>query len=242
MHPMEEGKSDITWYPNSWVRIRSRDLIVYFDPAYLTTYFKGFADKTEFSKWPDPIDGLPNGLEKADLMFITHHHKDHCKKVTAQRLCKKSTRIFAPSSCKGELGSTFHLVKPGDILQLDRDLSLKVINAYNTEEGKSTRKQHKKGKGVGYILTIDTTTFYHAGDTDIIPDMEQLPEIDIALLPMGGKFTMDLYEAVRATLMIQPKLVIPIHHLDANPEGFCSELSRYKINCEIPLIGQPIEI
>tara|TARA_Y100001972_G_scaffold128113_1_gene187471 strand:+ start:4482 stop:5066 length:585 start_codon:yes stop_codon:yes gene_type:complete len=185
------GAMDITWFPNSWIRIRANKLVVYFDPAYLTTYFSGYADKTEFSKWPDPIDGLPNGLEKADYIFITHHHKDHCKKVTTQRLCKSSTKLFAPASCRKELGDIFQIVKAGNEIPLKNDLFIQVINAYNTENGSSTRKQHKKGKGVGYILSIGSMSIYHAGDTDLISDMKQIQLIDVALMPMGGKFTMD---------------------------------------------------
>ena len=236
------GAMDITWFPNSWIRIRANKLVVYFDPAYLTTYFSGYADKTEFSKWPDPIDGLPNGLEKADYIFITHHHKDHCKKVTTQRLCKSSTKLFAPASCRKELGDIFQIVKAGNEIPLKNDLSIQVINAYNTEKGSSTRKQHKKGKGVGYILSIGSISIYHAGDTDLISDMKQIQHIDVALMPMGGKFTMDWREAIKATLLIQPKLVIPIHHLGTDPKEFCKSAKTKNINCVIPQIGQPIEI
>lgn len=240
---MQKEEIDITWFPNSWVRIRSDEAVVYFDPAYLTTYFSGYDNKTEFSKWPDPIDGLPNGLEKADYIFITHHHKDHCKKVTIQRLCKRTTKVFAPASCSKELGDLFQAIKPGDTLQLNGDVSIQVINAYNTETGSSTRKQHKKGKGVGYVMTLVGWTIYHAGDTDLIPDMEQLQRIDIALLPMGGKFTMNVLEAVKTTLLIQPKIVIPIHHLDTNPETFCLKLAeKNSIECIVPKIGEPIKM
>lgn len=234
---------DITWFPNSWVRLRTDKSVIYFDPAYLTTYFSKYIDKTEFSKWPDPIDGLPNGLEKADYIFITHHHKDHCKKVTSDRLRNSKTKVYAPTSCKKELGSTFQTVKPGDNLQLDAETSIRVINAYNTETGSSTRKQHKKGKGVGYILTIGSLTVYHAGDTDFIPDMEELGNIDIALIPIGGKFTMDIDEAINTTLAIKPRIVIPIHHLDQSPEMFDLKLQKKnKMKCIIPKIGQTIKL
>ena len=100
-----------------------------------------------------------------------------------------------------------------------------MVNAYNTEKGSSTRKQHKKGKGIGYVLNIGDKTIYHAGDIDFIPDMEQLQDVDIALLPMGGKFTMDWHEAVKATLLIKPELVIPIHHLNSGHKN-CVEKQR----------------
>ena len=104
---MKRDKIDITWFPNSWVRIRTGKKVIYFDPAYLTTYFSGYDNKTEFSRWPDPIDGLPNGLEKADYIFIAHHHKDHCKRVTTQRLISENTKVFAPKSCDKELGNMY---------------------------------------------------------------------------------------------------------------------------------------
>lgn len=70
---------------------------------------------------------------------------------------------------------------------------------------------HKKGKRVGYILTIDGKKIYHAGDTDLIPEMKKIGEIDVAMLPIGGSFTMDVDEAVDAALAIKPHIVIPMH-------------------------------
>lgn len=233
---------DITWFPNSWIRIRFKELIIYFDPAYLTTYFKGYADKIEFSKWPDPIDGLPNGLEKADYIFITHHHKDHCKKVTFDRLRKKETRVFAPKSCLTELGENFQIVKTDDIIKIDREIELEVVDAYNTEKGSSTRKQHKQGKGCGYILTLGKLRVYHLGDTDFLTGMKKIKNIDIAFVPMGGKFTMDVNEAIETTKAIVPKIVIPIHKLDKDFSDFAKELSGMKIKCIIPEIGKLIAI
>jgi len=77
----------IQWFPLSWFQIKRGNKVVYIDPAYLKTYFKNYLEKIEFSSWPDEIDGLPEkDLEKADLILITHHHKDHCKRVTINRL------------------------------------------------------------------------------------------------------------------------------------------------------------
>lgn len=233
---------DITWFPNSWIRSRIANRVIYFDHAYLKTYFTEYADKTEFSKWPGPIDGLPNGLEKADYIFVTHHHKDHCKKVTIDRLTKSVTKIFAPEACKKELGAGVNVVRPLDVLQIAEDVSVKVVDAYNTQDGSSTRKQHKKGKGVGYILTIAGVTVYHLGDTDFLPEMEAAGKVDIAFIPMGGKFTMDADEAVRATLAIRPTVVIPIHNLGQDFSEFSARLKGTGIRCIIPVIGQVTDL
>lgn len=233
---------DITWFPNSWIRLRTSKRIIYFDPAFLTTYFSKYPDKTVFSRWPDVIDGLPNGLERADYIFITHHHKDHCKKVTINRLSKDGTRIFAPASCMPELGSTFTIVKPTDSFLLEKGITLSVVNAYNTERGSSTRKQHKRGIGVGYILSIQDFSIYHLGDTDHIPEMDSIGNIDLALVPIGGKFTMNSREAVETMFKINPKIVIPVHYLGVDPRIFHEKIESGKIKCIIPTMGKAIEL
>ena len=62
----------IKWFPPSWIQINVQNRIIYIDPAYLKTYYKNYPKRIEFSSWPDPIDGLPEELEKADLILVTH--------------------------------------------------------------------------------------------------------------------------------------------------------------------------
>lgn len=81
----------------------------------------------------------------------------------------------------------------------------------NTPEGRSTRKQHKPGECVGYVLSAGGRRIYHAGDTDLLPEMADLGAIDVAFLPVGGTFTMDAEEAVEAAQVIGAKLTVPIH-------------------------------
>ena len=75
----------IKWFPPSWVQVKAKKRVIYIDPAYLSTNFAHYPKRIEYSKWPDPIDGLPEELERGDIILITHHHKDHCKKVTVNR-------------------------------------------------------------------------------------------------------------------------------------------------------------
>lgn len=210
----------IKWFPPSWFQIKADSKIIYIDPAYLKTFFKNYPQKIEFSSWPDEIDGLPEkGLEKADLILITHHHKDHCKHATIDRLRKKNTLIFAPKTCVKELGEDIKIIKPRDELDLE-DIKIEVVDAYNTPEGHSIRKLHKKGETVGYLIDLEGKTIYHAGDTDLVPEMKKLGKIDVALIPIGGTFTMDIEEAVDAVLTIKPEFVIPMHMKDADPKLF----------------------
>jgi L-ascorbate metabolism protein UlaG (beta-lactamase superfamily) len=202
----------------------------------LKTYFKDYPKRIEFSSWPDAIDGLPEELEKADLILVTHHHKDHCKRVTVDRLRRPDTLVIAPKRCNEELGEAIKTIKPGERYSLD-NIVIEAVHAYNTKQGSSTRKQHQKGKGVGYLIMVGGKTIYHAGDTDFIPEMRALGRVDVALLPIGGRFTMNIAEAVKAAIAINPKVVIPMHRFAADPRMLAEEIA---IRSDIKLI--PLDI
>jgi L-ascorbate metabolism protein UlaG (beta-lactamase superfamily) len=172
----------IKWFPPSWFQIKTRDKIIYIDPAYLKKYY---------TKYP---------------------HKDHCKGATVNRLRHTDTLVVAPKRCIKELGKDIEVIKPGEE-KTSGDIKIKAVEAYNTEQGNSTKKVHHKGDCVGYLTTLNGKTIYHAGDTDFIPEMKELRDIEVALLPIGGTFTMDIQEAVEAAIAIKPKIVIPMHHL-----------------------------
>lgn len=226
----------IKWFPRSWIQIMTKNKIIYIDPAYLKTCFKNYPKRIEFSSWPDPIDGLPEELEKADLILVTHHHKDHCKRVTVDRLRRSDTLVIAPKRCAKELGEDIKTIKPGERLNLD-DVVIEAVQSYNTEQGSSTRKQHRKGRGVGYLITTEGKTIYHAGDTDFIPEMRELGQVDVALFPIGGTFTMDIHEAVAAAIAINPKVVIPMHRFEADPQEFAD-----KVETRLDIEVVPLEI
>ena len=216
----------IKWFPPSWFQVKTKKHVIYIDPAYLRTNFTNYPKRIEYSKWPDPIDGLPEDLEKGDLILITHHHKDHCKKVTVKRLKKENTRIFATQSCLKELGKEINILKPGSKTHVD-DINIQAVEAYNLERLSKTKINHKKGIGVGYVLTVDGKTIYHAGDTDFIPEMEHLKNIDLALLPIGSRdFTMGVPEAIKAVRLINPKVTIPIHRYESNLTEFKNVIEK----------------
>jgi L-ascorbate metabolism protein UlaG (beta-lactamase superfamily) len=228
----------IKWFPPSWVQIKARNKIIYIDPAYLRSYFTKYPKKIEFSRWPDPIDGLPEKLQKADIILVTHAHKDHAKDVTVKRLRRKDTFIVGPKRCRKNLGEDIAVVEAGEEITL-KGIKIKVVDAYNTAKGNSTRKVHHKGNGVGYLITAEAKTIYHAGDTDFIPEMKKLGQVDVALLPIGGTFTMDLQEAARAAKAINPKAVIPMHRSKADPLEFKNKVEARSSIKVVPLqIGE----
>ena len=228
----------IKWFPPSWLQINTKSSIIYIDPSYMRTYFKNYPKKIEFSKWPDPIDGLPEELEPADIILITHDHTDHCKSVTINRLSRKDTLIVAPKRCTRKIGKSIQVISPGEEITCD-DISIRATDAYNVEHPRRKKIWHHKGDGVGYLLTIDGKTIYHAGDTDYIPEMKTLQAVDMAFLPIGGMYTMDIREAMKAAASINPSVAIPMHHLKADPRKFKDDLENIsKIKVALLQIGE----
>lgn len=216
----------IKWFPPSWVQIKTRRHLIYIDPAYLKTNFARYPKRIEYSTWPDPIDGLPEELEKGDLILITHPHKDHCKSVTINRLKGKKTKILATRPCARELGKDILMVTPGMEIKIE-DMTVKTVEAYNQKRPGKDKLMHKKGIGVGYLLSVEGKNIYHAGDTDLIPEMEEIKDIDLAFLPIGGRgFTMDLSEAIQAARRIRPKMIIPIHRFGSDPEVYKKSVEK----------------
>lgn len=161
----------------------------------------------EFIVYLDPFQ-VKSG-EKADLILVTHHHYDHKDEKSIELLSKKETQVLIG-------GET---VKEGEEKQIS-GLKIKAVAAYNL-----IKPFHSRGKGVGFIIKIDDKTIYHAGDTDKIPEMSELGKIDLAFLPIGGTYTMNIQEAAAAVEIIKPKVVIPMHYntlaeIKADPEEF----------------------
>ena len=115
-----------------------------------------------------------------------------------------------PKNCCEEL----KIIKVGESKEIG-DIKIKAVEAYNIKRRRSSGKLwHPKGSGIGFLLTLKGTTIYHAGDTDLIPEMQKLTghqEKLIALLPVGGRFTMTAEEAAEAAEIIKPSLAIPMH-------------------------------
>ncbi len=158
--------------------------------------------------------------EKADLVLVTHSHSDHFDVSKIEKVRTEDTLIVAPADCIPKIGGNTKTLRPGDETTVD-DIKLKAVEAYNIKRFRSPgRPFHPRGFGVGYLITVESKTIYHAGDTDFIPEMKELEQVDVALLPSGDTYTMDNVDAAEATLAINPKAVIPMHRWSTNPEGF----------------------
>lgn len=162
----------------------------------------------------DPFK-LPSESEKADFVFITHEHFDHCSPEDLEKILKEDTVIVAPAECAPKIKGKFESVKPGE-KKIVGSIEVEAIPAYNLNKFREPGvPYHPKEDGkVGYILTVDGERLYCAGDTDFIPEMKSLDNIDIALLPVSGTYVMTSEEAAQAANALQPKMVIPMHYGD----------------------------
>lgn len=152
----------------------------------------------------DPWE-IDDAKGKADYILITHAHYDHFSPETIGVLSSPETVVVAPQDVAEKITGEVKALSPGETLDLD-GISIRGVAAYNTD-----KSFHPKEAGwLGYVVTIDNKKIYHAGDTDRIDEMNNI-ETDIALLPIGGTYTMNVEEAVKAAQTINPDLAIPMH-------------------------------
>ena len=172
---------------------------------------------------------IPVASPKADYIFITHSHYDHFSAENVAKIRGENTQIFCPGEVASKVGGQVRTVKPGDSFSAG-DLKIEVFPAYNMD-----KEFHPKENGwVGYVLEIDGQRIYHAGDTDLIPEMNDLKDIDIALLPVSGTYVMTSEEAIEAAKIIKPKTVIPMHYGDE--VGTVSDAMNLKDKVEAEVI------
>ena len=148
-------------------------------------------------------------MPKADILLVTHEHFDHYDSTTIGLLTAEKTQLVMNRRCVEMYGDGIAM-KNGDRLQLADDISLEAVPAYNTTE--DHLQFHPKGRDNGYILTLDGLRSYIAGDTEDIPEMGSLGDIDIAFLPCNQPYTMTPEQLVNAAKMVNPKVLFPYHY------------------------------
>lgn len=189
------------------------------------------------------LEKYGEAIEKADLILVTHSHTDHCDSDKIKNVRKKGTVIIAPEDCVSMIGGSVKTLKPGEETSVG-NIRVKAVEAYNYKRFKSPEKPyHPKGFGVGYLIMVEGKTIYHAGDTDFIPEMQKVGPVDVVLLPSGGTYTMDNAEAAEAAIAINPKIVIPMHRWDTNPEEFKKKVeANSNIKVVMPREGEEYQV
>lgn len=166
----------------------------------------------------DPLN-LPANSEPANFVLITHEHLDHCSPDDIKKVSNENTTIITISMCAEKIADLetkeIKYIKPFDALNLV-GMKITAMPAYNINKFRSPGVPfHPQEDGkVGFVLEIDKIKIYHAGDTDNIPEMANLKNVDIAFLPVSGIFTMTPEEAAEAASIIRPNLAVPIHYGD----------------------------
>lgn len=149
-----------------------------------------------------------SSMPKADFILVTHEHWDHLDPKAIEELSTPSTQVIVNSTAQQQLGKGEAMAN-NETMQLTHNIKLESVPAYNTTPGRE--KFHPKGNGNGYILTIDGRRIYIAGDTEDIPEMSRIKDIDLAFLPVNQPYTMTIDQAEKAALEIKPKTLIPYH-------------------------------
>jgi len=143
--------------------------------------------------------------KKVDLILVSHAHPDHCDLGVIKEIRKENTKIVTNEEAGKNIAGA-EIIKAGESKNI---AGVKIIGV----EGYNLKiPNHQKGKDLGFIIEIQGKRIYHAGDTDLIEEMKQIKNIDLALLPVGGTYTMNVDQCVEAVKLIQPKVVIPMHY------------------------------
>ena len=172
----------LEWLGHDAFRITAGGCTLYFDPFQLT--------------------GSPAA---ADFILVSHEHYDHCSPEDIEKIRKPETVIITELQAAKKLQGNIVCLSPGQSRRAG-PFSVAAVASYNTN-----KKFHPAANNwLGFIVTIDGVRIYHAGDTDIIPEMKDF-KVDIALLPVSGTYVMTADEAARAAREMHPQLAIPMH-------------------------------
>jgi L-ascorbate metabolism protein UlaG (beta-lactamase superfamily) len=167
----------------------------------------------------DPAQGNFDGRPKADLILITDIHGDHMAPKIVDGLRKSDTRVIAPEAVAKTITGA-KIIRNGETLE-DFGWKIEAVPMYNLKRGPSAGKfYHDKGRGNGYVLTYGGQRIYISGDTESIPEMRALKNIDVAFVCMNLPFTMTPEEAADAVRAFHPKVVYPYHYKGSDVKAF----------------------
>jgi L-ascorbate metabolism protein UlaG (beta-lactamase superfamily) len=192
---------EIQWLNHASFRLTSDNTVVYIDPWKLS---------------PAQSD--------ADVVFVSHGHFDHFSAEDVAAVSKDTTVVFTTPDVVEQM-PTARLLKPGERAEA-AGVTLEGVPAYNVD-----KDFHPRANGwLGVVITLGGARVYYAGDTDLIPEMSELSDIDVALLPAGGTYTMTAAQAVEACQAIRARVVVPYHWgdivgSDADAEAFVAAAS-----------------
>lgn len=173
---------------------------------------------------------ITNAAHDADIVLITHDHFDHFVLEDLDQVRNDQTLVVAPEMLRDKIQGNVRIVARGDSLN-EHGVLIQVVPAYNVRDDRQNFHPDSYG-GVGYIVTLNGKRIYHTGDTDPIPEMQNI-SCDIMLVPVSGTYVCTCDEAAEAVRMVNPKLAIPMHW--DTIVGTWQDANRFKEKVDIPV-------
>lgn len=167
---------------------------------------------------------------KANIILVTHEHKDHFDRAAIHEIRTPATSIYVNQAVYGHFRNGL-VMQNGETRKYAADITIEAVPAYNTTPGRE--EFHPKGRDNGYVLTLDGLRIYIAGDTEDIPEMADLKDIDIAFLPCNQPYTMTPDQLLRAARMIRPRVLFPYHFGQTDVSGIPSQLQADSIDVRV---------
>ena len=191
-----KGDLQITFIGHGSLMFAFGGKIIHVDP---------FSRLTDYSKLP-----------QADMILLTHEHPDHLDLKALESLHADKTKIILNKNCAQQVKGGV-IMQNGDVKTVD-GLKIEAVPAYNLVHMRSEGVPfHPKGNGNGYVITFADMRIYVAGDTENIPEMKQLQDIDVAFLPMNLPYTMTPEMVADAARAFKPKVLYPYHYGKTDP-------------------------
>lgn len=190
------GELQITFIGHGTLMFSFGGKIIHVDP---------FSRLTDYSKLP-----------QADMILVTHEHRDHLDLKALDYLRADKTKIILTKNCAQQVKGGI-IMQNGDMKTVD-GFKIEAVPAYNLVHMRSEGVPfHTKGNGNGYVITLGDIRIYVAGDTENIPEMKQLKDIDVAFLPMNLPYTMTPEMVADAARAFKPKVLYPYHYGKTDP-------------------------
>jgi L-ascorbate metabolism protein UlaG (beta-lactamase superfamily) len=183
---------------------------------------------------------LPAGQPAADLILVTHDHYDHLSLTDIEQITGPDTVLVGPAPVTAQVVGvktvTLASGKSAEVAGVD----VLAVPAYNVDKFRAPGQPYhpRESGGVGYVVALDGIRYYHAGDTDAVPEMSGV-HCEVALLPVGGKFTMTWEEAAEACELIDTEIAVPMHYGEII--GDVRDAERFRDHCRVPVTILPLE-
>ncbi|MBN2181225.1 MAG: MBL fold metallo-hydrolase [Sedimentisphaerales bacterium] len=205
----------LQWLGHASFKISNKDKVIYIDP------------------WK-----IKDTVKDANVVLVSHSHYDHYSPDDIAKISGPETKLIASADVISKQGAG-EPITPGLTIELD-GMTVQGVPAYNPD-----KQFHPKANSwVGFIVEIDSKRIYYAGDTDLTEEMKALGDITVALLPVGGTYTMNFSDAAEATKHIKPKMAIPYHWGDIVGKRKDADEFAKKAQCEVKILapGQTINL